>query len=149
MTPKKSPTRSSRAVSPKTHASEIAPGVFVGGWKDAEGFVGARICVLDESPDETLPGMTHVPIYDGEKDRALPRNLDKVAEMAIAARGRNEPVILFCGHGIRRGSLAGAWYLHRAENLPLDQAFDRVAAVRPKIERPRDWIGNTSDLDQV
>lgn len=147
MTPTKSPSRQRRAGPKKNHASEIAPGVFVGGWKDAEGFVGSRICVLDDAPEETLPGMIHVPIYDGEKDRALPRNLDKVAEMASAARRRDEPVILFCGHGIRRGSLAGAWYLHRAEKLPLDRAFDKVAAVRPQIERPADWIGDTSDIE--
>lgn len=149
MTSAKSPKGSRRAPAAKSHASEIAPGVFVGGWNDAAAFAGARICVLDEAPEETLPGMTHVAIYDGSTDRALPKNLDRVAELALAARRRHEPVILFCGHGIRRGSLAGAWYLHRAEKLPLDQAFDRVAAVRPQIERPADWIGDPSDLESA
>lgn len=149
MSPAKSPSKTRRAEAKKNHASEIAPGVFVGGWKDAEGFTGARICVLDDAPEETLPGMAHVPIYDGKTDRALTSNLDKVAELAMAARRRDEPVILFCGHGVRRGSLAGAWYLHRAQRLPLDQAFDKVEAVRPQIERPADWIGNTSDLESA
>lgn len=148
MTPPKSKNTGRRAATPKKNAaSEIAPGVFVGGWKDAVAFAGARICVLDEAPDEPLPGMTHIPIYDGEADRALPRNLDKVAELARSARTRAEPVILFCGHGIRRGSLAGAWYLHRAEGIPLDAAFDRVAAVRPQIERPASWIGDPANLE--
>ena len=146
MTPATASKTKRRSGPKKTHASEIAPGVFVGGWKDAEEFAGTRICVLDEAPDEPLPGMTHLAIYDESKDRALRANLDKVADLAIAARRRNEPVILFCGHGIRRGSLAGAWYLHRAEKLPLDRAFDKVAAVRPQIERPAQWIGDTTGL---
>jgi len=122
--------------------SEISPGIFVGGWKDAERFSGARICVLDERPDEldSMSGATHVPIYDGEKDAPIVANLDKVADLVNAAHRRGEPALVFCGHGVRRGSLGGAWYLHRFEGATLDAAFERVAAVRPQIERPREWM---------
>lgn len=147
MTPAKSPKAARRSSPQRNSPSEIAPGVYVGGWKDAVGFAGARICVLDEPPEESLPAMTHVPIYDGTADRALPQNLNRVADLARAARGRGEPVLLFCGHGVRRGSLAGAWYLHRTEGISLDAAFDRVAAVRPQIERPARWIGHADELD--
>jgi hypothetical protein len=139
------PVRNPSATKPKSKhssASEIAPGVFVGGWNDAVEFEGARICVLDDAPDEPLPGATHVPIYNGQSDAALPENLDRVVDLVEAARDRNEKVLLFCGHGIRRGSLAGAWYLHRHDRLPLDAAYDRVRAVRPVIEDGRTWIGH-------
>lgn len=134
----------SRRAPPST-ASEIAPGVFVGGWKEALAFEGERFCVLDEKPDD-MPKATHIPIYDDRADRPIVENLDRVAEGIQEARKRNEPVIVFCGHGIRRSPMAGAWYLHRYENLSLDEAYDRIRAVRPKVEHARDWVGDPTPL---
>jgi protein-tyrosine phosphatase len=131
----------------RSHASEIAPGVFVGGWKDAEGFTGTRYCVLDEAPvGEELPAEQHLPIYDEAKDRPLRANLDLLADLAASARARNEAVLFFCGHGIRRAALAGAWYLHRQDGISLDAAYDRVRAARPKIEHVKDWVGDPGEL---
>lgn len=147
------PQRSEKGPKPVRRApapSEVAPGIFVGGWKEAEGFEGTRICVLDERPPELerWAGATHVPIYDGEKDAPIVENLDRVADLVHAAHARGEPVVVFCGHGVRRGSLGGAWYLHRYEKLSLDRAFDRVAAVRPQIERPQEWMGHSEQLEE-
>ena len=55
---------------------------------------------------------------------------------------------MFCGHGVRRSPLAAAWYLHRNENLSLDDAYARIRAVRPKVETAQDWIGNWKKLEQ-
>jgi hypothetical protein len=126
----------------KSGASEIAPGVFVGGWNDAVEFEGVRVCVLDDPPAEPIPGATHVPIYDEKSDAAIPENLDRVAAIVENATRAQSPVLLFCGHGIRRGSLAGAWYLHRHDGLTLDAAYGRVRAVRPKIQSGEEWIGH-------
>lgn len=142
----KRPRAGSASKGSKSHASEIAPGVFVGGWGDAESFEGTRICVLDEAPDEPMPADAHLPIYDGATDGPIQGNLEKVARLAVDARSRGEPVLLFCGHGIRRGALAGAWYLHVSERIPLREAFDRVQKVRPRIERPRQWMGRPGEL---
>lgn len=133
---------------PKSTASEIAEGVFVGGWKDAASFVGGRFCVLDERPEELdrMPGTEHLPIYDAATDEPRVENLDRIVEMAHRAREQGTPVLLFCGHGVRRGSLAGAWYLHRYGHLTIDQAFDWVASVRPQIERPQEWMGGWKRL---
>ncbi|HEV2317649.1 MAG TPA: dual specificity protein phosphatase family protein [Thermoplasmata archaeon] len=148
MTPVKSSKKSSagsRAASP----SEVVPGVFVGGWGDAEKFRGARFCVLDERPTELdeLPGAVHVAIYDGDKEVPKVANLEKVADLMHRAHGDGQPVLVFCGHGIRRGPLGGAWYLHRFEGMSLDEAYDRIESVRPKIERPKEWMGDASALD--
>lgn len=126
----------------KPTASEIAPGIFVGGWKDAASFEGARVCVLDEKPEELgqLAGAEHLPIYDGAKDAPILANLDRVADLMHAAHVRGAPVLVFCGHGVRRGSLGGAWYLHRYERLSLEKAFDQIEAVRPQIQRPSEWM---------
>ena len=142
----KSPTRSSpkRASGP----SEIAPGVFVGGWKDAQAFEGAKFCVLDEAPDD-MPAATHVAIYREEDGTAIPARLDRVADGVTRARAEGKPVLIFCGHGIRRSPLAGAWYLHRAEGLPLDGAYDRVRQARPKIEHAREWVENADELERA
>jgi hypothetical protein len=137
------PTRSRvRSKSP----AEVAPGVFVGGWNDAVAFEGTRFCVLDERPD-TMPPATHIPIYDDGSGSALRSNLDRLAREIAAARAAGRPVIVFCGHGIRRSPLAAAWYLHRSEQLPLGEAFERVHTVRPKAESPSSWMRNAASLE--
>ncbi|MFI5414347.1 MAG: hypothetical protein ACHQ16_01580 [Candidatus Lutacidiplasmatales archaeon] len=134
---------------PKTTASEVAPGVFVGGWKDAAGFQGTRFCVLDEAPDGPIPAETLVPVYDPAGDSPIRANLDRLATLAAAARRREEPVLFFCGHGVRRGPLAAAWFLHRHEGVSLEVAYDRIRAVRPQVETAKEWAGDVSVLAEA
>jgi hypothetical protein len=137
---------------PKATASapspqEISPGVFLGGWKDAVRFEGVRFCALDEAPDD-MPEGTHIPVYDEAGDRPRLENLDRLAREVHAAHTSGKPVLIFCGHGVRRSPLAAAWYLHRYEHLTVDAAYDRIQAVRPQIERARKWIGNPGPLSE-
>ncbi|MCI4336143.1 MAG: dual specificity protein phosphatase family protein [Thermoplasmata archaeon] len=148
MTATKSRTRAAPPAN-KTSASLIAPGVYVGGWDDAVAFEGTRICVLDEAPKEKPPAESHLPIYEEKGDRPLIENLDRVWHQVDVARSKDQPVLLFCGHGIRRGSLAGAWYLHRHEGLSVDAAYAKVKAVRPKIQHAREWIGHWELLNEA
>jgi len=126
--------------------AEVAPGVFVGGWNDAVAFEGTRFCVLDEKPSE-MPPATHIAIYDDGTGSAIRSNLDRLAREIGAARAAGRPVLVFCGHGIRRSPLAAAWYLHRSEQLPLEAAFERVRAVRPRAEPPSSWMENAASLE--
>src|SRR5579863_6484071 len=132
--------------SPSKKISEIAPGVYVGGWKDAEAFDGVRFCVLDEAP-EGMPAATHVVIFNEDTNSASIRDLDRLAKEIATSRETGKPVLVFCGHGVRRSPLAGAWYLHRSEQLSLDDAYDRIRSVRPKIEHAREWVGNAAELE--
>jgi protein-tyrosine phosphatase len=128
--------------------SEIATGVFVGGWNDAVEFDGTRFCVLDDEPKD-MPPAVHVQIYDEEGDRANVQSLDRLAAAVGAAREKGDRVLVFCGHGVRRSPLAGAWFLRRTDGLTLDQAYERIRAVRPKVEHARDWVGNASELEKA
>jgi hypothetical protein len=128
--------------------SEIAAGVFVGGWNDAVGFEGTRFCVLDEAPKD-MPPAVHVQIYEETGDRAKVQSLDRLAAAVGAAREKGDRVLVFCGHGVRRSPLAGAWFLRRTEGLTLDQAYERIRAVRPKVEHAREWVGNASELEMA
>ncbi|MCI4317222.1 MAG: hypothetical protein L3J96_01670 [Thermoplasmata archaeon] len=134
-----------RAVTPRKTPSEIAPGVYVGSWSDALEFEGDRFCVLDEAPAD-MPPAAHFPIYSESADRADRRNLDRLADAMSAAHAKGTPVLVFCGHGKYRSPLGGAWYLHRVEGVPLDEAYSRVRAARPKANRGLDWIGNLQEL---
>ncbi len=127
-------------------ASEISPGVYVGGSQDALRFDGAKFCVRDD-PTERPADATHIPVYDPSTDRAIPANLERLAREIARARARGDPVLVFCGHGIRRGPLGVAWYLRRAEGLSLAAAYARVRVARPTIEEARVWIRDTSNLD--
>jgi protein-tyrosine phosphatase len=147
MSPSKKRTGKGKTAKTKS-PSEIAPGVFVGGWNDAVKFEGTRFCVLDEAPDE-MPTASHVPIYNETADRADTQSLDRLADAVRTARERGEPVLIFCGHGVRRSPLAGAWYLRRTAGISLDAAYDRVVAVRPRIEHAREWVGNVAELERA
>lgn len=136
----------SKAKTTTKSPSEIAPGVFVGGWNDALRFVGAKFCVLDDAPDD-MPAATHVPIYNRATDQADTANLSRLARLIREARTKGEPVLVFCGHGVRRSPLGGAWYLHTTEGISLDAAYDRICAIRPRVEPAREWIGNHSSLE--
>lgn len=127
--------------------SEFSPGVFVGGWKDALSFQGTRFCVLDEAPHD-MPAATHVRIYDENADRAIRRNLDRLVRAMHKEHSVGRPVLVFCGHGVRRSPLAAAWYLRQTEGISLDEAYGRVRSVRPKIERAQEWIADTANLGQ-
>jgi hypothetical protein len=131
-----------------TAASGFAPGLFVGGWKDAESFSGAWFCVLDEAPDGWPPG-THFAIYDGEKDAPILENLDHVAQLMHAAASRHGKVIVYCARRVRRPPLAPAWYLHRYASLPLEEAYARVRAVRPQIEEATEWMDHWQVLESA
>lgn len=143
--PSKPPTRKGARPADQKPKSEIAPGVFVGGWKEALAFTGVRYCVLDEAPED-MPPATHIPIYDEASDGVLRSNLDRLADSVQKSRSEGQPVMIFCAMGVRRGALGGAWYLHRAEKIPLDEAYERVRHVRPKIETADQWVGDTSGL---
>jgi len=145
MTPAKT-SRTPAKRRPNRGPSEIAPGIFVGGWKEALAFHGTRFCVLDEAPPE-MPPATHIPLYDGGKDAVIRKNLDRLADSVRKASAGGEPVLIFCGMGVRRGALGGAWYLHRTEGIPLEEAYAKVRAARPQIEDAGTWVGDTSGLD--
>lgn len=139
--PSARPARPPRPASPQ----EIAPGVFLGAYRDAARFEGARFCVLDEAPSD-LSAARHIPVYDGARDRPNVENLDRLAREVHEARAAGQPVLIFCGHGVRRSPLGAAWYLHRYENLSLEEAYDRIRAVRPQVERAQEWIGDPAEL---
>jgi len=138
--------RSAGRTKKRSSPSEIAPGVYVGGWKDAVAFAGTRFCVLDEArPD--MPSSTHVPIYSEATKAANRANLDRLADAVRKARADGTPVLIYCGMGVRRAALGGAWYLHRTEKLSLDAAYERVRSARPQIEHASEWIADRTGLD--
>lgn len=138
-------TQSKSSRTAATSPSEFAPGVFVGGWEDALKFTGAKFCVLDEAPKE-MPSATHIPIYDESTDRANPANLDRLAERMRGARAKGQPVLVFCHQGMYRSPLGAAWFLHRVEGVPLDEASERIQAVRPKAKLAANWVGNYQEI---
>jgi protein-tyrosine phosphatase len=148
MSTTKKASRAKPTPRPLNSASEITPGVFVGGWKDAAAFEGAKFCVLDEAPED-MPPATHIPIYDESTGRVNTKNLDRLAGGMRAAHDKGVPVLVFCGHGVRRAPLGGMWYLHRVEGLSIPSAYEKIRAVRPKIETAKEWIGDTADLERA
>jgi hypothetical protein len=129
-----------------TGASEVAPGLFVGGVADARTFDGRKFSVRDEPPEEGLRCDAHLAVYDPDGDRPSRENLDRLYELVERVRGPHERVLVFCGHGIRRGPLAAAWILHRRDGISLDDAYERIRRVRPGVETPDEWLSDLRPL---
>jgi hypothetical protein len=140
------PQRKAKSKKPVPSPQEVAPGVFLGGWNDAIKFEGTRFCVLDEAPDD-MPAGTHLPVYIEAGDRPDLDHLNQLAREVRRAHDGGSKVLIYCGHGIRRGPLGAAWYLHRYEDLSLDAAYDRIRSVRPRVEHAREWIGHPESLE--
>jgi len=143
MTDPRSPAR--HHPGPETSgATEVAPGVYVGGAGDARGFGGRRVCVRDDPPAKTGPDDLHLPVFDVARGRANRANLDRIAALIEEGRASGQPVLVYCGFGQRRGPLAVAWYLARHERIDLEEAYRRIRKVRPEVETPREWISDES-----
>ncbi len=136
--PAKTSTPPKKRASAAPTAAEVSPGLYVGGWADALNFSGTRFCVLDEAPPD-MPAATHVPIFDEHSEQPNVPNLERLAGLISQARSKREPVLVFCGHGVRRSPLAVAWYLHRSESIPLEEAYARIRVARPFIEPVQSW----------
>lgn len=93
-----------------------------------------------------MENVIHLPVYSEVEERPDRANLDRVTERIAAARARGEPVLVFCGHGVRRSPLAVAWFLHRTQGLTLDEAYARITAARPQVDHVRKWAGHWETL---
>lgn len=125
--------------------SEVVPRLFVGGRPDAARFPGVRLSVLEDLGDPT-PAEVRIPILVAEGGGADRHALDRVADVIERALRGDRPVLVYCGHGVRRSPLAVAWYLHRRRGLPLDAAYAALQAARPEVEPAVGWLSNWGDL---
>ena len=130
---------------PGVGPSEIAPGVFVGGARDATGFDGFRICVRDEL-EGSAPAEMRCPVLLPDGSGADRSHLERIALETARQRSAGRPVLIYCGQGSRRGPLAGAWYLRAAFGLSLHEAFRKIRSVRPQAEHPQEWLGNVKEI---
>ncbi len=131
----------------RSGASEVLPGLFVGGRADAARFRGVRIYVSEDPLDERWDVEAQLPVYDPTADAPNLPNLDRLADLIARNRAETRPVLVFCGHGIRRGPLGVAWYLHRREGMTLADAYARIREVRPGVEEAAEWLGHAEALE--
>ena len=128
-------------------ASEIIPGLWVGTYRDSYAWKGYVVCVLEERFSELPKTVVHVPIldpdgFDGETTslRAVPAQLDAVADLVEAHLAKMEQVLVCCGQGIERSPLAVVWYLHRKRGLDVSKAYQLVREKRPEVEERLAWL---------
>jgi protein-tyrosine phosphatase len=126
-------------------ASEVVPRLFVGGRADAPAFRGVRISVLEDLGDPT-PAEVRIPILVAANGGADRRALDRAADVIAGALRGDQPVLVYCGHGVRRSPLAVAWFLHRRRGLSFDAAYAALQAQRPEVEPASGWLSNWREL---
>jgi len=55
-------------------------------------------------------------------------------------KSENGRLVVHCRYGMDRSPLVVAWYLFRFRNMTLDEAYQKIRNVHPKINDRRDWV---------
>ena len=121
--------------------SWVTPNVAVTDW---EGGVRAKqdgdfvICVAGEMPEL---GHVWMPIDPDDGRRETLKMLNRIAELIdwVVSKA-DKSVVVHCAMGIERSVLAVAWYLHRYQQMSLDEAYDIVGDVRPIAADRKYWV---------
>ena len=124
--------------------SWVTPSISVTDW---EGGVRARqdgnfvICVAGEMPEL---GHVWMPIDPDDGRRRTLKVLDRIAELIdwVVSKA-DQSVVVHCAMGIERSVLAVAWYLHKYQDMSLDEAYDAVGKVRPIAADRKYWVVST------
>ena len=124
--------------------NEVIPGLFVGDSSyapiaPADMYV---VCVLEGCVNEDQPGTyrRHLAVLTEGETATNAARLDVLAEYIHGLLRANQQVLVRCGGGVERSPLVVAWYLHRYQDVSLDEAYRRVAAARPVVQDRRQWI---------
>lgn len=124
-------------------ATEVFPGLYVGGMEDARHFAGVTIAVHEDAKSAEASDY-HFPFMEGlrgdEGFVASRYMLEAVRHVARHYVKRGDPVLIHCGAGIERAPLAAVWYLHHWENMTVNAAYDLVCEKRPQVQRRKHWL---------
>jgi len=130
------------------NATEIMPGVFLGGMTDARSFVGVRLCVRDEGPDYLIdefcktiallipcpPGFPQP--YCFSKDK-----LEEAANFIKVQRREGKQILVHCMFGRDRSPMVVAWWMCKMGHaLDLSEAYAFIQAKRPVVVDRQAWL---------
>jgi len=85
--------------------------------------------------DITLP-------LNGNTNKQIVMSLNRIAN-TIHNKLQESPeskVVIHCAMGMERAPLSVIWYLHKYYKLPLEEAHDKVVAVRPIVLNCLQWV---------
>jgi len=124
--------------------SWVTPNVAVTDW---EGGVHATeeghfvICVADEL-DEL--GHVCIPIDPVDGRKRTVKTLERIANLIHwMVSETKKSVVVHCAMGMERSVIAVAWYLHKYQEMTLDEAYDAIGWVRPIAADRKHWVKST------
>ncbi len=70
------------------------------------------------------------------------KTLNKLAKIIDEKLKEDETtkVVVHCAMGMERSPLTVVWYLHKYHQISIDDAYEKVRAIRPIVLDRRDWI---------
>lgn len=113
--------------------AEVWPHLFVGGLGSGEGFVGLRICVLEEPCAE---GCLHLPVFREDLEgrwRCFPLLADEAVELLRRSISEGRDALVHCRSGVERSPAVAAMYLARIHGFDLEQSYAILRKARPEI----------------
>ncbi len=117
--------------------SEVAPGLWVGGWPAAGPDSLAHLDCTAELPRRAEPRAYRcVPMLDGTA--MSPEALHEAVEQVMRWRAEGLPVLVHCAYGQGRSVAVTAAVMVRSGLAPtLDDALDQIRALRPRARLVR------------
>lgn len=121
--------------------SEVAPGLWVGGWPAAGPDDLAHLDCTAELPRRAQPAAYRcVPMLDGTA--MAPEALHEAVEQVVRWRAEGRPVLVHCAYGQGRSVAVTAVVMVRCGLASsLDDALDRIRALRPRARLVRGQRG--------
>lgn len=120
--------------------NEIVPRLWLGDASDSIQSSAPKniICLMHEAMPQNPRGIW-MPLFRNDIS-ARRSQLDATARLIDSYLKEGESVLVHCAGGIDRAPLIVAWYLHRFQNMTLDEAYKIVKEKRPQINLHPDWV---------
>lgn len=119
----------------------ITPMIGITAWDGVSEAIDQDYFVINVAEEIDNGANVKIPIRPGSG--TVLEHLEEIQDLIRSiTRSDNQKVVVHCAMGMERSVLSVVWYLHKNENLTVDQAYDLVLKSRPIALDHRNWVNS-------
>lgn len=117
----------------------VTPSIGITAWDGVADALNKGYFVINVAGEIDNSADIKIPIQPGSGTvKECLNDMQSIIQSVI--KDKNQKVVVHCAMGMERSVLSVVWYLHKNENLTVDEAYDLVRKSRPIALDHRDWI---------
>jgi len=119
--------------------SWVRPRIGITDWEGACEAIALDHYVITVAPEISIGSDIVIGLEPNELNfkRTLDKISNKIDEVLV---NTDRDVVLHCAMGMERAPLAVVWYLHKNEDLSVEDAYKDVIKIRPIVCRREMWL---------